>query len=885
MGAMLLVIMQLMVVANALLISGAADYYAQSPISYPVHSTRKGHGNLHYKVAPRGASSWHKMKRPSSISDAPSISNEPGKRRNHFSAVAPSVPSNKHHQARHQIIDSSPRCSAYPPHFHGPRGTLHSYRGHHFSSTPAPSPQMISDRSIGISNNLVEVFVYYFYSWVFVMSPIHPCVCVPSEEPAVSPAFAPSGLMKKVKAAPPLPILSLPPPPPDEDCPSMNCMAPMTYTPAGSPCSCVWPIQVELRLEVALYTFFPLVSELAKEIASSIMLDHGQVRIMGADSVSQQQLEKTTVLINLVPRALKFGESFALSVFKKFWHKEIPIKSSLFGDYDVLYVHYPGLPASPPSSPGTSISGSMPSSGNQSNRQTIKPLGVKVPKQAKHLAISRITIAVVVLSSFSALVLCAVIILLLKHKLHSPLSKDHHLPPPPAKSSASEGCDSMVKKSIPATASTSFHSNNMAYMGAAKIFSLNDIEIATSNFNSSRILGEGGFGIVYSGKLDDSQEVAVKVLKREDQHGTREFLAEVEMLSRLHHRNLVKLIGICTDERVRCLVYELIPNGSVESHLHGADKEKSPLDWGARMKIALGAARGLAYLHEDSNPRVIHRDFKSSNILLEHDFTPKLSDFGLAREAQDEGQRQVSTQVMGTFGYLAPEYAMTGHLLVKSDVYSYGVVLLELLTGRKPVDLSQPQGQENLVSWARPLLTSQEGLEVIADPLLKLSDEVLLDSLAKVAAIASMCVQPEASHRPFMGEVVQALKLVCSEFDETNDVIDRGSFRQMQEIPGLTVDMDIFGNSGEIFKDPPVSGPHQYSYGSDREAQLGLPGSSPVSRETGIKGDGFWDFSSHFSSGPLRIGKRRKFWQRLKSLSRGSMSEHDFSVKLWPESC
>ncbi|KAK4789858.1 hypothetical protein SAY86_017162 [Trapa natans] len=218
----------------------------------------------------------------------------------------------------------------------------------------------------------------------------------------------------------------------------MTCTEPMTYTPAGSPCNCVWPIQVELCLEVALYTFFPLVSELAKEISSSILLDHGQVRIMGADSVTQQQLEKTTVLINLVPRELKFGESFPLSVYKKFWHKEIPIKSSLFGDYEVLYVHYPGLPPSPPSSPGISISGSMPYSGNQSNGQIIKPLGVKIPKQAKYGAIARITIAVVVLSSFSTLVLCAVIILLLKHKLHGPLSKDGHLHPL-AKPSGSEG--------------------------------------------------------------------------------------------------------------------------------------------------------------------------------------------------------------------------------------------------------------------------------------------------------------------------------------------------------------------------------------------------------------------------------------------------------------
>lgn len=221
---------------------------------------------------------------------------------------------------------------------------------------------------------------------------------------------------------------------------------------------------------------------------------------------------------------------------------------------------------------------------------------------------------------------------------------------------------------------------------------------------------------------------------------------------------------------------------------------------------------------------------------------------------------------------------------MKSDVYSYGVVLLELLTGRKPVDLSQPQGQENLVSWARPLLTSQEGLKAIADHYLKLSDDVLFDSLAKVAAIASMCVQPEASHRPFMGEVVQALKLVCSEFDEIKGAVSQGSFRQLPESPDLAGDTGIHGNSSDIFKDPPMSDPPRYIYGSDQEAGLGLSGSSPVGRNTWTKGEGFWDLSSHFSSGPLRIGKRRKFWQRLKSLSRGSMSEHEFTLKFWPES-
>ncbi|GFZ19300.1 protein kinase superfamily protein [Actinidia rufa] len=170
--------------------------------------------------------------------------------------------------------------------------------------------------------------------------------------------------------------------------------------------------------------------------------------------------------------------------------------------------------------------------------------------------------------------------------------------------------------------------------------------------------------------------VAIKRLTSGGQQGDKEFLVEVEMLSRLHHRNLVKLVGYYSnrDSSQNLLCYELVPNGSLEAWLHGPLGVNCPLDWDIRMKIALDAARGLAYLHEDSQPCVIHRDFKASNILLENNLNAKVADF-------------------------APEYAMTGHLLVKSDVYSYGVVLLELLTGRKPVDMSQPSGQENLVTW------------------------------------------------------------------------------------------------------------------------------------------------------------------------------------------
>lgn len=207
---------------------------------------------------------------------------------------------------------------------------------------------------------------------------------------------------------------------------------------------------------------------------------------------------------------------------------------------------------------------------------------------------------------------------------------------------------------------------------------------------------------------------------------------------------------------------------------------------------------------------------------------------------------------------------MTGHLLVKSDVYSYGVVLLELLTGRKSVDLSQPPGQENLVAYARPLLTNKEGLEAIIDPSIKFT--VSFDTIVKVAAIASMCVQPEVSHRPFMGEVVQALKLVCNEFDETK--VQRTS-SQSYENHLTDADSKNMRVSDEIMEV------------SQSQIPLPLSTSGLLIGSVGLEGQEFGSFRRHSSSGPLRTGRRRQFWQRLRSLSRGSMSEHGFSLKLW----
>ncbi|XP_065867839.1 receptor-like serine/threonine-protein kinase ALE2 isoform X2 [Euphorbia lathyris] len=776
---------------------------------------------------------------PSSIAIPPSIQfGNPVKKWMNSPAYPPSVsPHRNHHHTRNHQGISNPSHLIPPPSYDQIAPSGHSFH------SPSPSP---------ISWNSLAPASYPTGQSSHFNMPIHP--------PATSPL---GSHLKKIKAPQTSQIMHLPPPPPNEDCPSITCSDPLTYTPPGTFCGCVWPIQVKLQLGVAIYTFFTLVSELAEEIGASVALNHSQVRIMGANAATQQ-LEKSIVLINLVPGGVKFADATAFSIYKKLWNKQVLIKPSLFGTYEVLYVHYPGLPPSPPSPMSISTIDNKPYPGHDNEGRPAKPLGVNVPRRSND-RLGGGMIALIVLSSFAALFTCMAIAWLFLLKCGTCVHQSLEVPQTLHTSPAKPPGGPVIAGNRPGSASMSFSSGAMTYAGSAKVFSLNDIERATNNFDSSKILGEGGFGLVYCGKLDDGKMVAVKVLKREGQHGSREFLAEVEMLSRLHHRNLVQLIGICVEERARCLVYELIPNGSVESHLHGIDKETDPLDWDARMKIAFGAARGLAYLHEDSSPRVIHRDFKSSNILLEHDFTPKVSDFGLARAAMEEGNKHISTHVMGTFGYLAPEYAMTGHLLVKSDVYSYGVVLLELLTGRKPVDFSQPPGQENLVAYARPLLTSKEGLETMVDPAIKYA--VSYDTVSKVAAIASMCVQPEVSHRPFMGEVVQALKLVCNEFDETKEDAPRSLSRENL----LTyVDSKSKRVSGDIME------------ASHSHHQLPLSASDLFSTPVGLEDQELGSFTRHSSSGPLRTGSRRQFWQRLRSLSGGNISDHGFSLKLWP---
>ncbi|XP_074280722.1 uncharacterized protein LOC141605740 isoform X2 [Silene latifolia] len=730
----------------------------------------------------------------------------------------------------------------------------HRLPGAPMAMAPLPSPQGIHEISSAAS-------------------PIPHAPPGDSEIPFLSPDISPSGSPpRKIKKPLPSPIRSLPPPPPNADCAYLTCPEPSINTPPGSPCGCVWPMQVGMRLSVALYTFFPLVSELSQEIASGVFLKPSQVRVMGANAATQDP-EKTIVLVDLVPLDEKFDNITSHLISDRFWQKQVIIEKSIFGDYEILYVRYPGLPPAPPMAPAdAAVINGMPYSVGDPNESKLHPLGVDVTKQRHKHKVNAIIIAVIALSAVLGVLMCCSLAWFLVFRY----TNNNELPTLTPRAVTSLGRSSGHSIGSGQSSPLSLGSSLATYTGSAKTFSTSEMEKATDNFNPSRILGEGGFGLVFSGDLDDDTRIAVKVLKRDDQQGGREFMAEVEMLSRLHHRNLVKLIGICTDDRMRCLVYELIPNGSVDSHLHGTDKEIAPLDWPSRLKIALGAARGLAYLHEDSSPRVIHRDFKSSNILLENDFTPKVSDFGLARTAMDEEHRHISTRVMGTFGYVAPEYAMTGHLLVKSDVYSYGVVLLELLTGRKPVDMSQPAGQENLVAWTRPLLTTRDGLESIIDP--SLGSEVPFESVAKMAAIASMCVQPEVSHRPFMGEVVQALKLVCNECDDSKDGDSRNHSRE-----NLSVDFDAKVNSPLSVTPPdPLQG--QFSlpnYAPRHDVEKGLSVSEIFSASATLGRQASDSFRRHSASGPLRTTRGRQFWQKIRRQSRGSVSEHGIMYRLW----
>ncbi|XP_061344207.1 probable serine/threonine-protein kinase PBL23 [Gastrolobium bilobum] len=317
-----------------------------------------------------------------------------------------------------------------------------------------------------------------------------------------------------------------------------------------------------------------------------------------------------------------------------------------------------------------------------------------------------------------------------------------------------------------------------------RVFTFKQLHSATGGFSKSNVIGHGGFGLVYRGVLNDGRKVAIKFMDQAGKQGEEEFKVEVELLTRLHSPYLLALLGYCSDSNHKLLVYEFMANGGLQEHLYpisNSNVTPMKLDWETRLRIALEAAKGLEYLHEHVSPPVIHRDFKSSNILLDKKFHAKVSDFGLAKIGPDGAGGHVSTRVLGTQGYVAPEYALTGHLTTKSDVYSYGVVLLELLTGRVPVDMKRPPGEGVLVSWALPLLTDREKVVEIMDPALE--GQYSMKEVIQVAAIAVMCVQPEADYRPLMADVVQSLVPLVKTHRSTSKVGSCSSFHSPKLSP------------------------------------------------------------------------------------------------------
>lgn len=299
----------------------------------------------------------------------------------------------------------------------------------------------------------------------------------------------------------------------------------------------------------------------------------------------------------------------------------------------------------------------------------------------------------------------------------------------------------------------------------ARWFPYDELKKCTNNFSERNEIGFGGYGKVYRGVLSDGQLVAIKRAQQGSMQGGLEFKTEIELLSRVHHKNLVGLLGFCFEQGEQMLVYEYMPNGSLRESLTG--RSGIHLDWKRRLRIALGSARGLAYLHELANPPIIHRDVKSTNILLDENLTAKVADFGLCKLVSDTTNGHVSTQVKGTLGYLDPEYYLTQQLTEKSDVYSFGVVMLELVTAKQPIEKGK-----YIVREVRLMMNKKEeefcGLKVMVDPVIKNVQNLF--GFTKFVELAMQCVEETPSDRPTMNDVVKDLEAILQ-----NDGLNTGS--------------------------------------------------------------------------------------------------------------
>ncbi|KAG8364873.1 hypothetical protein BUALT_Bualt18G0043700 [Buddleja alternifolia] len=319
----------------------------------------------------------------------------------------------------------------------------------------------------------------------------------------------------------------------------------------------------------------------------------------------------------------------------------------------------------------------------------------------------------------------------------------------------------------------------------AKLYSYQELKVATENFNPANKIGKGGFGSVYKGRLNDGTLAAIKVLSAESEQGVREFLTEIVVISGMEHENLVKLYGCCTEGDQRMLVYGYLENNSLARTLLGGRHNNFQFTWKIRTKICIGVAQGLAFLHDEVQPHIVHRDIKASNILLDKDFTPKISDFGLAK-LFPASMTHVSTRVAGTFGYLAPEYAIRGKLTRKADIFSFGVLLLEIVSGRCNTDKRLPEEEQNLVERAWRLYEKDELVQLV-DKALK--GDFDTEEACKYLKIGLLCAQHMPKNRPTMSIIAKMLK---GEID-----VDEGAISK----PGILRELKSSGSSSNATQD------------------------------------------------------------------------------------
>ncbi|KAF5446557.1 hypothetical protein F2P56_032174 [Juglans regia] len=497
-----------------------------------------------------------------------------------------------------------------------------------------------------------------------------------------------------------------------------SCPPPYEDSPTSDGCACAAPLLVGYRLKSPGFSdFLPYRSEFEEYLTSGLELVPHQLYI---DSFEWEEGPRLKMYLKLFPENNIFDDSEVQRIVNLFQSWEIPEPDEpIYGPYDLL------------------------------NLTLLEVYKAAIPTPQRS-SLSKGALAGIVLGAIAGAVTLSAVVFLLILRRH-------------------------VRKTSAISRKRRASKASMKIDGV-KSFTYGELATATNNFNRSTLAGEGGYGKVYKGILVDGSVVAIKRAQEGSLQGEKEFLTEIELLSRLHHRNLVSLVGYCDEELEQMLVYEFMSNGTLRDNLSA--KAKGPLNFAMRLRIALGSAKGILYLHKDANPPIFHRDIKASNILLDSKYTVKVADFGLSRlapVADIEGTvpTYVSTVVMGTPGYLDPEYFLTHKLTDKSDVYSLGVVFLELLTGMRPISHGK-----NIVREVN--IANQSGMifSIIDGQMGSYPSE----SVVKFFNLALKCCQEETDARPSMAEVVRELERICSMMPEADAITADHMFTDVEKV-------------------------------------------------------------------------------------------------------